>query len=83
VGVVGTLLPFLLAVAALRVISAALAGIVATTEPVFASALAFVLLGQELSAPQLIGGGLVVAGVVLAQATRGEAGESVPVEIAA
>jgi drug/metabolite transporter (DMT)-like permease len=83
VGVVGTLLPFLLAVAALRVISAALAGIVATTEPVFASALAFVLLGQELSAPQLIGGGLVVAGVVLAQATRGEAGESVPVEVAA
>jgi drug/metabolite transporter (DMT)-like permease len=83
VGVVGTLLPFLLVLAALRVIPSALAGIAATFEPVFASALAFLLLGQGLTGAQLVGGALVVIGVVLAQATRGEPSESVPVELAA
>jgi drug/metabolite transporter (DMT)-like permease len=83
VGVVGTLLPFLLVLAALRVIPSALAGIAATTEPVFASGLAFVILGQTLSAPQLIGGALVVIGVVLAQATRGESAKTGPIEVAA
>jgi drug/metabolite transporter (DMT)-like permease len=70
VGLVGTLFPFALAVNALRVLSAAVAGIAATTEPVFASGLAWLLLGQSLGAPQLIGGGLVVGGVVLAQLAR-------------
>ena len=84
VGLVGTLLPFLLMVTALRIISAGVAGIASTSEPVFASALAWLLLGQVLDLPQLIGGGLVVAGVVLAQITRrGAAGESVAVEVAA
>jgi len=83
VGVVGTLLPFLLVLAALRVISSALAGIAATFEPVFASGLAFLLLGQGLSVAQLVGGALVVIGVVLAQATRGQPSEAMPVEVAA
>jgi drug/metabolite transporter (DMT)-like permease len=83
VGVVGTLLPFLLVLGALRVISSALAGIAATFEPVFASGLAFLLLGQGLTVPQLLGSALVVVGVVLAQATRGEPAESIPVEVAA
>jgi drug/metabolite transporter (DMT)-like permease len=67
VGLVGTLLPFALAVGAVRVISAATAGIAATAEPVFAAALAWLLLGQHLNPAQLAGAGLVVAGVVLAQ----------------
>lgn len=70
VGLVGTLFPFLLAVNAVRIISAAVAGIAATTEPVFASALAWLLLSQALGVPQLVGGGLVVGGVVLAQLAR-------------
>lgn len=82
VGVVGTLLPFLLAVSAVRIISSALAGIAATFEPVFASALAWLLLAQALTLPQLVGGLLVVAGVVVAQAVRGEPAESVAVEVA-
>jgi drug/metabolite transporter, DME family len=45
VGLVGTLLPFALAVGAVRVVSAASAGIAATSEPVFAAAFAWVLLG--------------------------------------
>jgi drug/metabolite transporter (DMT)-like permease len=67
VGLLGTLLPFALAVGAVRVISAATAGIAATAEPVFAAAFAWLLLGQTLTRPQLAGGALVVAGVVLAQ----------------
>jgi drug/metabolite transporter (DMT)-like permease len=78
VGLVGTLLPFALAVGAVRVISAATAGIAATSEPVFAAAFAWLLLGQHLGPAQLAGGALVVAGVVLAQlaAARGRAGIS-------
>jgi drug/metabolite transporter (DMT)-like permease len=67
VGLVGTLLPFALAVGAVRIISATTAGIAATAEPVFAAAFAWLLLGQHLNPAQLAGGALVVAGVVLAQ----------------
>jgi drug/metabolite transporter (DMT)-like permease len=67
IGVVGTLIPFALAVWALRTLTAAVAGIAATTEPVFAAALAWLLLGQQLGPAQLLGGGLVVIGVVVAQ----------------
>jgi drug/metabolite transporter (DMT)-like permease len=70
VGMVGTLLPFLLVVNALRRLPAAVAGIAATTEPVFASGLAWLLLNQTLGAAQLAGGGLVVGGVILAQFAR-------------
>ena len=83
VGLVGTLFPFLLAVNAVRVISAAVAGIAATTEPVFASGLAWLLLGQALGGLQLIGGGLVVIGVLLAQLARFGAGRSNAGEAAA
>jgi drug/metabolite transporter (DMT)-like permease len=67
VGLVGTLVPFALTVGAVRVISASTAGIAATSEPVFAVAFAWVLLGQHLNPAQLAGAALVVAGVVLAQ----------------
>jgi drug/metabolite transporter (DMT)-like permease len=76
VGLVGTLLPFALAVGAVRVISAATAGIAATSEPVFAAAFAWVLLDQRLAPPQLAGGALVVAGVVLAQLAAASSGGS-------
>jgi len=70
VGLLGTLLPFGLVVAAVRWISSAVAGIAATAEPVLAALLASLFLGQLLSVPQLIGGGLVIAGVLIAQLTR-------------
>ena len=82
VGLVGTLLPFALAVAALRWISSALAAIATTTEPVLAAALAWLLLGQALSAPQLLGGALVVAGVLVAQISRPAPSTAAPVEVA-
>jgi drug/metabolite transporter (DMT)-like permease len=62
-----------------RVISASLAGIAATFEPVFAAALAWILLGQQLGALQLLGGALVVGGVVIAQLSR--TSRPTPVEI--
>jgi drug/metabolite transporter (DMT)-like permease len=70
VGVVGTLVPFFLEVGALRVLPAALVGIAATSEPVFAAAFAWMLLSERLTGTQLAGGALVVAGVALAQATH-------------
>jgi drug/metabolite transporter, DME family len=81
VGLLGTLLPFGLVVAALQWISSALAGIATTAEPVLAALLAWLFLGQVLSVPQLIGAGLVIAGVLIAQLTRQPEPEAVAVEM--
>jgi drug/metabolite transporter (DMT)-like permease len=67
VGVVGTLIPFFLAVGAVRVLTPATAGIAATVEPPAAAAFAWIFLGQHLSAVQIMGGVLVLAGVALSQ----------------
>ncbi len=82
VGLLGTLIPFALTVAALRWISSVLAGIATTAEPVLAAALAWWLLSQALTVPQLIGGALVVAGVLTAQLARRLPPRITPVEIA-
>ncbi len=68
--VVGTLLPFLAMVAALRYIPAPRAGIVATLEPVLAALFAWILVGESLAALQVGGMALVVAAVVWVQAHR-------------
>jgi drug/metabolite transporter (DMT)-like permease len=81
VGVVGTLIPFFLAVGAVRVLSPATAGIAATSEPPFAAAFAWILLGQHLSVPQILGGLLVVAGVILAQRAAAVPLRAVPMEV--
>ena len=62
-----TLIARILFVAAVKHIEASRAAIVATVEPVVASALAAVVLGELLSETQLLGGALVLAGSVLAQ----------------
>jgi drug/metabolite transporter (DMT)-like permease len=67
VGTVGTLVPFFLAVGAVRVLPPATAGIAATSEPPFAAAFAWIFLGQHLTAIQIAGGVLVLVGVALAQ----------------
>ncbi len=68
VGVVGTLIPFLLIVTALRHITSARAGVVATLEPVVASLIAWPVLDQVLDAPQVAGILVVVAAVAWVQA---------------
>ena len=67
VGLLGTLLPFFLAVTAIPVLTPALAGIGATVEPPFAAAFAWIFLGQHLGPVQIAGGVLVLLGVALAQ----------------
>jgi drug/metabolite transporter (DMT)-like permease len=82
VGIVGTLIPFALVVAAVRWITSAVAGIATTAEPVLAAALAWLVLGQVLGPMQLLGGALVVAGVLLAQVVRRPDPMVAPVELA-
>jgi drug/metabolite transporter (DMT)-like permease len=80
VGIVGTLVPFFLAVGALRVLPPATAGIAATVEPPFAAGFAWLFLGQHLSLVQIAGGLLVLAGVALAQRTTAVMPEAIAVE---
>jgi drug/metabolite transporter (DMT)-like permease len=67
VAVVGTLLPFVCIVAAVRHIPASRAAIVATLEPVLAAIVAWVVHDESLAAVQIAGGLLVVAAVVWVQ----------------
>jgi drug/metabolite transporter (DMT)-like permease len=68
--VAGTMITFLLVAAALRHISATRVGIVAMLEPVAASAVAFVWLGESFGTAQLLGGAIVLTGILLAQTAR-------------
>ncbi|HSL64837.1 MAG TPA: DMT family transporter [Gaiellaceae bacterium] len=67
---VGTMTTFALIVSALRHVSATRVGIVAMLEPVAAAVVAWAWLGETLGPTQLAGGGIVLAGIVLAQTAR-------------
>jgi drug/metabolite transporter (DMT)-like permease len=68
--VIGTMVTFSLLTGALRHISATRASIVATLEPVIATVVAWVWLGETFGATQLIGGAVVLAGIFVAQSAR-------------
>jgi drug/metabolite transporter (DMT)-like permease len=68
--VVGTLLPFVCMVSALRHIPAARAAVVATLEPVLAALFAWILHGEALAAVQVAGGLAVIGAVIWVQARR-------------
>ena len=68
--VAGTMITFLLVATALRHISATRVGIVAMLEPVAASGVAFLWLGETFGAAQLLGGVVVLTAIVLAQTAR-------------
>jgi drug/metabolite transporter (DMT)-like permease len=68
--VAGTMITFLLVAAALRHISATRVGIVAMLEPVAASAVAFLWLGESFGTAQLAGGAIVLTAILLAQTAR-------------
>ena len=68
--VVGTMVTFSLLTGALRHLSATRASIVATLEPVVATAVAWAWLGESFGAAQLVGGAVVIAGILLAQSAR-------------
>jgi len=67
VAIMGTALPFLFEVSALRRATSGIVGVIATTEPVFAATVAWVWLGQVLSPVQILGGGLVLGAAAAIQ----------------
>jgi drug/metabolite transporter (DMT)-like permease len=68
--VLGTIVPFILIVGSLNHIPATRAAIVAMLEPVVATFVAWVWLGETLAAVQLVGAAIVITGVLLAQSAR-------------
>jgi len=66
----GSIVPFSLIVGALRHISATRAGVTAMLEPVVATVLAWAWLRESLTAAQLAGAAVVLAGILLAQTAR-------------
>ncbi|MEW1892463.1 EamA family transporter [Streptomyces sp. NPDC085659] len=64
-----TVIAYVTGVISVRLLSPAVAGVVACLEAVIATVLAWVLLGEHLAAPQLIGGALVLAGALIAQSS--------------
>ncbi|WP_051970284.1 EamA family transporter [Kitasatospora azatica] len=67
---IATVLAYLTGVVSVRHLSPPVAGVVANIEAVVATVLAWVLLGEHLGTPQLLGGLLVLLGAFAAQVTR-------------
>lgn len=68
--VFGTFLSFLFSFLALKHLTATAAGITASSEVIFAFAVAFLWLGEGLTPVQLIGAAVVLVGIILAQTAR-------------
>ncbi|HSB72427.1 MAG TPA: DMT family transporter [Candidatus Methylomirabilis sp.] len=66
---VGTVIPFGLFIGGLRYLPPTQASILAMLEPVIATVAAYLLLGETLFPLQILGGGLVLAGVIMVQTT--------------
>ncbi|MBD0844455.1 EamA family transporter [Streptomyces sp. TRM68416] len=76
---VATVLAYVTGVVSVRRLSPQVAGVVACLEAVIATVLAWVLLGEHLSAPQIIGGAVVLLGALIAQSTAPSKGAAEPV----
>lgn len=68
--VLGSFAPFLFSFAAIGRLKATPAGIVASSEVIFAFVVAWLWLGEQLDALQLAGAGVVLVGIILAQTSR-------------
>ncbi len=68
--VMGTVIPFALAMKSLAYITAAQASIIGMTEPLIASIIAWVVLAEVLTPVQIAGGAIVLIGVYLAERSR-------------
>jgi drug/metabolite transporter (DMT)-like permease len=68
--VLGTIVPFICMIGALRYIPATRATVTAMIEPVLAGIVAYAWLGEEIGAVQILGGLLVLGGIFLAQTAR-------------
>lgn len=68
--VVGTFFSFALSLFAISKLKATRSGIVATSEILFAFLFAYLLLGETLNLGQIIGAGVVLIGIIIAQTAR-------------
>ena len=68
--VLGTVAPFLLVLGAIGKLGAHRVGLLGMAEPVAAGMVAWVLLGEILTPVQLLGAGVVLAGIALAETSR-------------
>ncbi|MBK3645725.1 DMT family transporter [Streptomyces sp. MBT33] len=76
---VATVLAYVTGVLSVRRLSPQVAGVVACLEAVIATVLAWVLLGEHLSAPQIVGGAVVMVGAFIAQSSAPGKGTGAPV----
>ncbi|UFR05799.1 EamA family transporter [Streptomyces sp. Go40/10] len=76
---VATVIAYVTGVLSVRRLSPQVAGVVACLEAVIATVLAWVLLGEHLSAPQVAGGAVVLAGAFIAQSSTPAKGSPEPV----
>jgi drug/metabolite transporter (DMT)-like permease len=70
--VLGSFAPFLFSYLALKRLTATAAGVIASSEVIFAFLVAWLWLGEGLNAVQLAGATVVLAGILLAQTARAE-----------
>jgi drug/metabolite transporter (DMT)-like permease len=68
--ILGTVVPFSLVVLSMQHLRASQASVVGMTEPVIATAIAWLVLGEVLSPAQLIGAVIVLGGILLAERSR-------------
>jgi drug/metabolite transporter (DMT)-like permease len=66
----GTVAPFTLVLAGLRLIGATRTGLLGTAEPVIAGLIAWLVLGERLTPIQLAGATIVMSGILLAESAR-------------
>ncbi|MGW2704779.1 EamA family transporter [Streptomyces sp. NPDC001340] len=76
---VATVIAYITGVLSVRRLSPQVAGVVACLEAVVATVLAWVLLGEHLSAPQIVGGAVVLLGAFIAQSSTPAKGSGEPV----
>ncbi|GAA2227992.1 EamA family transporter [Streptomyces indiaensis] len=76
---VATVVAYITGVVSVRRLSPQVAGVVACLEAVIATVLAWVLLGEHLSAPQIAGGVIVLVGAFIAQSSTPSKGSAQPV----
>ena len=79
----GTILPYLLISASMQHLPPTSVGIIGMTELVLASVFAWVLLDEVLDSAQIIGGGVLLVGVILAETARTAARREGPPEVPA
>lgn len=76
---IATVVAYVTGVLSVRRLSPQVAGVVACSEAVVATVLAWVLLGEHLAAPQIAGGVVVLVGAFIAQSATPAAGSAEPV----